>query len=68
MLSISLPASMQKKKRLHNVPVLMHIKALCADEKRHVVHAYRDQDLVSPTVKRLVVITIDLGCQFEAAE
>lgn len=53
---------------MHDVPVLMYIKDLCTDEKRHVVHAYRDQDLVSPPIQWLVVITIDLDCQSEIAE
>lgn len=45
----------------NGVPVLIHVKDLCADEERHVVHADRDQDFVSPTVKRFVVVAVNLG-------
>lgn len=66
--SLSLEPTRINAKIVYDVPVLIQIKELCADEKRHVVHAYRYQDLVPLTVKWLVVVAIDLDCQFEIAE
>ena len=43
-----------------DVPILVHVEELCADEQGNVVDADADQDFISLPVHGFVVVTVDL--------